>query len=123
MKLKNFVIDEQYLTDVTVKNVYDQIKDRNNPTDDDLVRILKGHDRYYSVSNRDHDEFDRLRTELSDLGYIHIERGWWNGDRVLRPFKLNGWVFRKGWVFPCATALGLKIKVAKLHNRKTLTGY
>lgn len=121
--LKNFTIDEQYLTSVTVRQEYDFIKDRNNPTDEDLIKILKGFDKSVSISSKDHDEFTKLREMLGQLGYISIQRGWWNGDRVLKSFKLNGWIFRKGHKFLSACALGNSIQSAKARNRKTISNW
>lgn len=116
MKPKNFEIDEAYLTDVNVRKVHDHVKDRANPTPDELIMILKGRDQSVSIYNTDHEEFTKLREELGRLGYIKIQRGWWNGDRVLKSFKLNGWVFKKGHKFPCASALGVNIRCAREHG-------
>jgi len=121
--LKNFTIDEQYLTSVPVRQEYDFIKDRNNPTDDELIKILKGLDKSVSISHKDHDEFTKLREMLGQLGYISIQRGWWNGDRVLKSFKLNGWTFKKGHQFPSASALGNSVRCAKKHNWKTISSW
>jgi hypothetical protein len=119
--LKQFTIDESYLRDVTVKVEHDYVKDRNNPTHDDIIKILKGQDRILSFSNKDHDEFTKLRNQLEELGYIETQRGWWNGDRVLKSFKLNEWTFRKGHKFPCATAMKVSIECARKHNRKSIS--
>lgn len=112
----NFTIDESYICDVVVRVEYDFIEDRNNPTPEELVEALKGRSKSYSISNKDHDEFTKLREELGRLGYISIERGWWNGDRVLKPFSLNGWRFKKGHKFPCAAALSNSIRCAKKYG-------
>lgn len=119
--LRTFTIDEQYITDVTVRIEHDLIKDRSNPSNEDLIRMLKGHDRTVTISNKDHDQFARLREELGKLGYISIERGWWNGDRVLRSFKLNEWTFRKGHKFPSAAAVKVMINLARLQGRSTIS--
>ena len=121
--LKQFVIDEQYITDVTVRTEHDFIKDRKNPTHEDLIKILKGWDRSVSISNKDHDEFTKLREELGKQGYISIERGWWNGDRVLKSFKLNGWTMSKGHKFPCAAAMRVSIECAKKYGWKSISSY
>ena len=118
--LKQFTIDEQFICDVTVRVVHDFIKDRNNPTHDDLVKILKGYHKMESISNKDHDEFTKLREELGRLGYIEIQRGWWNGDRILKSFKLNEWTFRKGYKFPCAAAMNNSIHCARKFGRKNI---
>ena len=119
--LKQFTIDEQFICDVTVRVVHDFIKDRNNPTHDDLVKILKGYHKMESISSKDHDEFTKLREELGRLGYIEIQRGWWNGDRVLKSFKLNEWTFRKGYKFPSAAAMNNSIHCARKFGWKTIS--
>lgn len=113
-----FFIDEQYICDVSVRIVTSLLKNPDNPTPDDLVKILKGHHQMISISNKDHDEFTQLRNQLESLGYIKTERGWWNGDRVLKPFMLNEHRFRKGHKFPCAAALKCSIDYAKEHGKK-----
>lgn len=123
MSLRNFTIDEEYITDVHVRTETDLIKDRNNPTNEELIKILKGWDKIVSLSNKDHDEFTKLRNHLEELGYIKTERGWWNGDRVLKSFKLNEWTFRKGHKFPCAAALSNSIKCARKFKWPSISGY
>ena len=90
--LREFFIDEAFITDVTVRTEHDFIKDRKNPTNEDLIKILKGWDKSVSISNKDHDEFTKLRNQLEELGYIETQRSWWNGDRVLKSFKLKNCV-------------------------------
>ena len=119
--LKQFTIDESYITDVTVRTEHDFIKDRNNPTHDDLITILKGHDKGTSISTKDHDEFTKLRNLLDQEGYIKCARGWWNGDRVLKSFKLNEWTFRKGNKFLCAAAMKISIECARKYGWKTIS--
>jgi hypothetical protein len=111
--LKQFTIDEKFICDVIVRTEFDLIKDRTNPTHDDLIKILKGYDKMVSTSNKDHDEFTKLREELCRLGYIEIERGWWNGDRVLKPFIFNSKKFKKNEKFPCAGAMKGHLKYMK----------
>ena len=69
-----FTIDEQYICDVTIRTEHDFIKDRNNPTHDDLIKILKGWDKSVSISNKDHDEFTKLRNQLEEQGYLSTVR-------------------------------------------------
>lgn len=121
--LKEFYIDEQYITDETVRTERDLIKDRSNISHEDLIKILKGWDKSVTISNKDHDEFTKLRNQLEKLGYIKTERGWWNGDRVLKSFKLNGWTMRKGHKFPCAAALRNSIECAKKFGWKSISNY
>jgi hypothetical protein len=39
-----------------------------------------------------------------------METGWWNGDRVIKPFYLNDYYFDEGDKFMCASALGSRLK-------------
>ena len=121
--LKQFTIDEKYICDVTVRTEHDFIKDRNNLTNEDLVKILRGWDKSVSISNKDHDEFTKLRNQLELQGYIKTERGCWNGDRILKSFKLNEWTMRKGHKFPCAAAMKVSISVARKFGRKSISSY
>jgi len=121
--LRQFFIDEQYITDVTVRTEHDFIKDRNNPTHDDIIKILKGYDKGLSISHKDHDEFTKLRNQLEELGYIETQRSWWNGDRVLKSFRLNEFIFRKGHKFCCASAMKGSIAFARKYKRKTISSW
>jgi len=118
--LKTFNINEQYICDVTVRTEHDLIKDRDNLTNSDIIRILKGYDKSITISNKDHDEFTKLRNHLEELGYIETQRGWWNGDRVIKGFKLNEWTFRKGQKFCCAGAMRVAIECARQHGRNRI---
>lgn len=119
--LRQFTIDEQFICDVTVITEQDFIKDRNNPTNEDLIKILKGEDKgFRSMTHKDHDEFTKLRNQLEELGYIKCERGWWNGDRVLKGFKLNEWTFKKGEKFCSASAMNNSIHCARKFGWKRI---
>lgn len=106
----HFEIDNEYITDVTVVTEYDFVKDRNNVTPEEFFQILKGREKSFSISVKDHDEFTKLRNHLEELGYIKTERGWWNGDIVLKPFYLNGLLFKQDQKFLSAAALKYKFK-------------
>lgn len=121
MTLRRFEIDEAYICDVTVRTEHDFIKDRNNLTNEDLLKILKGWDKGVSISNKDHDEFTKLRNHLEEQGYITTQRNWWNGDRVLKSFKLNEWTFRKNHKFPCASAMRVSIDCARKYGWKSIS--
>lgn len=121
MALRQFTIDEQYICDVMVRIEHDFIKDRNNPTNEELVKVLKGHDKMVSTSCKDHDEFTKLRNQLEEQGYIKTVRNCWNGDRVIKGFKLNEWAFRKGHQFPCAAAMQVSIKCAREYGWKSIS--
>lgn len=111
-----FTIPEEYLTSVTVRTEHDFVKDRSNPTAEEIIKILKGYDKSISTSSKDHDEFTKLREQLAELGYIKIERKWWNGDEVLKPFTLNGFKFKKNGKFCCASAMKISFEVARKYN-------
>jgi hypothetical protein len=72
-------------------------------TNEDLVELLKGRGSCSSTHSEDHPEFARLRDRLGELGFISIQRDWWNGDRVLKSFTLNGVPFEPGEQF-CSAA-------------------
>ena len=120
--LREFFIDEQYITDVTVRTETSMLENPENPTHEDLIRILKGHDKMISISNKDHDEFTKLRNQLEELGYIKTERGWWNGDRVIKGFKLNGFPLKKGERFYSAAAMKGSFNLAR-KNKKYRIGF
>jgi hypothetical protein len=68
------------------------------------------------ISSQDHPAFTKLRERLGEEGYIKIERGWWNGDRVTKPFYLNNMYFDIGEQFSCAPALGVTYDIAYRKN-------
>jgi hypothetical protein len=71
--------------------------------------VLQGN----SVGVKDHPEFTKLRNRLSKMGYILMETSYWNGDIVLKPFKLNKVNFKKGEQFACADAINIKMNSLK----------
>ena len=118
--LREFTIDEEYITDVSVRTVTSTLNNPDNPTPEDLVKILKGHHQMISLSNKDHDEFTKLRNYLEELGYIQTQRNWWNGDRVLKGFKLNGFCLKKGEKFLSAGAMRVAMSCAKKNKRSRI---
>ena len=123
MSLKQFTIDEQYITDVIVCKKRFIYSGKDNLTADELLKVLRGEDRWITRSSKDHDEFTKLRNQLEELGYIKTERGWWNGDRVLKSFKLNEWTFRKGDKFSSASAMQNSIACARKFGWKSISRY
>ena len=115
--LREFFIDEQYVTDVHVRTVTSTLSNPDDPTPEDLIKILRGQHEMISLSNKDHDEFTKLRNQLEELGYIKTERGWWNGDRVIKGFKLNGFPLKKGERFYCAAAMQGSFKLARKDKK------
>lgn len=105
--LVDFIIDPVFMTDVTVRREWSRFENKplDELTDDDILCILEGKHLIVSNSIADHPVFDSLRRTLSEQGYIHMESGWWNGDRVIRPFRLNGALFECDEKFPCGSAI------------------
>lgn len=62
----------------------------------------------------DHPAFAALREHLGREGFIEIERGWRNGDRVIKPFYLNDVFFDKGKKFVCASAMKYTLESGKV---------
>ena len=89
-----FVIDNQYLTSIPVQYEY---------TDVNGVEIK-------TTTNVDHPSFTALREHLGYDGLISIERGWWNGDIVLKDFMLNGVVLKSNEKFVCAGAMKYQLR-------------
>jgi len=119
----DFYIDEAYLTDVIVRTEYPRYDDRTDLTAEELISVIKHPSPSVSIGTKDHPEFDCLREQLECDGYIQVQRGWWNGDRVLKTFSLNGVKFKKHDQFPCAAAmkhhLKFQRKYLKQHNIHT----
>lgn len=112
----DFTLDPAYLTDVTIHKEWNTYtKDGREPTAEELLLILQGKGKCGMTSSADHPEFAKLREQLGLQGYIYIERGWWNGDRVLKPFKLNGRKFKVGDQFSCGGAMGNHLRVLAKH--------
>jgi hypothetical protein len=99
--IKQFRLKKEYITSVS--------DDRYMVLSDLVGKIIFQGDSY---ACKDHPEFTKLRNKLCELGYIFIEPTYWNGDRVLKPFKLNKLSFKKGEQFPCAAALAIKSAVS-----------
>jgi len=105
MQDNEFYIDEQFFCSVSDDRIGYKVN-MDNPSPEDLELILRDEHIAYKISGHtDHDEFTKLRNQLSKLGFIKIATTYWNGDRVLRPFQLNGHWFLEGDKFPCAEAM------------------
>lgn len=109
----NFTIDDCYLTEITIVKEWGMYDNSKNLTDDQLMDILKGRDRCKSIHSEDHPEFTILREQLEKEGYIHIQRYWVNGDKVLKSFTLNGVEFKEGDQFSCAPAMKFTLQYKK----------
>lgn len=112
----DFTIDPAYLTSVSVRKEWNTYTLNGRvPTDEELLLILQGKGTVIMGSSEDHPEFTKLREYLGEQGYISIERGWVNGDRVEKPFTLNGRKFKVGEQFSCASAMGIHFAVRAKH--------
>jgi hypothetical protein len=112
----DFTIDPAYLTSVTIHEEWNTYtKDGREPTAEEVLLILQGKGKCGMTSSADHPEFAKLREQLGLEGYISIERGWWNGDRVTKPFTLNGLKFKVGAQFSCAGAMDTHFYVRAKH--------
>jgi hypothetical protein len=111
----DFYIDEAYLTDIVVRSEYPRYNDRTELTAEELISIIKNPMPTVCVGTKDHPEFTCLREQLEQQGYIQVQRRWWNGDRVLKPFKLNGVKFKKDEQFPCAAAMKGHLKFQRKY--------
>jgi hypothetical protein len=105
-----FQIDDEYLRSVTITDKGSLLENPDNPTHDDLIKILMGRDQWTMTRSEDHPEFAKLRDELEQSGYIRTQRSYWNGDMVVKPFTLNGAKFRKGEQFPSGAAIKSHIR-------------
>jgi hypothetical protein len=107
--MKNFTINDAYLCCVSVNRGWSIYDGRTELTDDELVKVLKGEDRCSSLSSDDHPEFAKLREQLGKEEFIRIERGWWNGDYVIKPFSLNGAKFKTSEQFFSGAAIKIAV--------------
>lgn len=109
--MREFTILEEYLTDVPKKIVRYKHNTTKELTHEQLVDILiNGNISSTTIWSECHPKFTELREFLEKEGYIKIERSWSNGDRVLKPFKLNDKTFKKEEQFPCAVAMKHHLK-------------
>lgn len=99
--IRRFTIKEEFLTSVPDNKPIKLVLDTGE--------VLEGN----SYGCIDHPKFTKLRDRLEKLGFIKTERSYWNGDKVLRPFKLNGMTFETDAQFCCASALGIKFQVKR----------
>jgi hypothetical protein len=113
--LKEFYLDETLDWDITIHKEYNSYLNKDVVTNDDLVKVLKGEGTWSMTGSDDGPEFKALRNQLEELGYITCERMWWNGDRVVKSFKLNGIQFKKDQQFSSGAALKFHMEFLKKH--------
>jgi len=116
--LKEFYLDETLDWDITIHKEYNSYLNKDVVTNDDLVKALKGEGAWSMTGNDDGPEFKALRNQLEELGYITCERMWWNGDRVVKSFKLNGIQFKKDQQFSSGAALKFHLDSIRRRQNK-----
>ena len=115
--LKEFYIDESLEWHVTTYRKWNSYLVKEVVTDEDLVEVIKGHGDCSITGSDDGPEFKALRNQLEAEGYIECQRSWWNGDRVLKPFRLNGLRFKKGEQFSSGAALKFHMEFLRKYNK------
>jgi hypothetical protein len=112
--MKKFYIDIAYVVSVIERKEH-RIKQWIGETEADfLIRKLSSDNSpVFSIGSNDHEEFSKLREQLSNEGYILIQRGWHNGDRVIKPFYLNDKLFEEHETFFCAAAMKYRLEHGK----------
>lgn len=115
MNLASFSLDESVMVDQIVRETVNPYAGRDDLTAEELLKAIAGQGIYTTTSNRDHPDFAALRNLLEEQGYISTQRGFWNGDRVLKPFLLNGVEFKQNGKFPCAAAMRHHIEWKRKH--------
>lgn len=97
LEVQEFYINPEYCTDIPVTFRYKKMVQVNTSTEE--APWCSG----YSTVN--HPSFESLRRHLGACGLLYIEESWTNGDRVLKPFKLNDILFNEDDQFVCAAAM------------------
>ena len=114
----NFTLDESISWEVSIMQSWSTLENPDNPTPDDMIKLLLQHHEITSVRSDDSPEFQTLRNQLEAQGYIECERNWWNGDRVLQPFALNGVLFDTGDKFCSGAAMQHHLKFEREYQNK-----
>ena len=98
-----YIIKEEYLT--SLNEAFTWI----SPT---------GHGPSGTISKSvDHPAFAALRKHLDQRGFIEMQAGWVNGDRVIKPFCLNEVYFGVGDKFVSAPAMAGHLKSRRKYGR------
>lgn len=113
--LKEFYLDESLEWHITTHRKWNSYLSKEVVTDEDLVEVIKGHGECSTTGSDDGPEFKALRNQLEELGYIECQRSWWNGDRVVKPFQLNGLKFKKDTQFSSGAALKFHLEFLRKH--------
>ncbi len=119
--MKSFEIDPAHLCSVIVQKEYNLYSGKKQLTEEETVNVLLGKNRIFSTHYEDHPSFASLRKQLGNEGLISVVTNYWNGDVVLKPFYLNGALFKKGDRFPCASAIKYNIDSKRNQGKTRLT--
>ena len=112
----NFELDETQDWHPMYHRVWNTYTNKDTVTSEDLVEVLRGKGQHSVMGSDDSEEFKALRNQLEAEGYIQCQRGWWNGDRVLKTFFLNGVSFDPDDQFPSGAAMKLHLEFARKEN-------
>jgi len=81
--------------------------------------VIQGNGKSISImGTEDHPYFRDTRNWLAQNGYIHMEKGWTNGDRVIKPFYFNNVYMAVGEQFSCAPAMKYQYGKQELYNNQ-----
>jgi hypothetical protein len=109
--MKNlFEIDESFVCSEMKTTYQSTLENPDNPTPEDLIKIIKGTHQWTTTSSGDHPEYAKLRNELEAKGFITTSRNSWNGDHVLKAFTLNRVKFNPPETFYSGAAMGWTLK-------------
>jgi len=103
--MDRFLLKEEYFTDCAV--TYHKVKE-------------DGSNIYGTLSHVDHPSFAALREHLGQKGFIDIQHGWLNGDRVIKEFMLNETLFEVGDKFCTASAQGCGLRFARTKIKEVI---
>ena len=109
----NFELDESIEWHQSYHRQWNDYADKETVTNEDLVNVLQGKGNRSVMGTDDSEEFKALRNQLEAEGYIQCQRSWWNGDRVLKTFFLNGVRFDPDDQFSSGAAMKLHLQFAR----------
>ena len=112
----NFELDESLDWHPHYHRQWNEHLTKDTVTNEDLVKVLQGKGNCSVMGSDDSEEFKALRNQLEAEGYIRCERGWWNGDRVLKTFFLNGVRFDCDDQFASGAAMKLHLQFSRKYE-------
>lgn len=104
--MKEFTIAEEFMTSVATRETWNTYtRGGREPTPAELLLLLEGKGVYSMTGTADHPEFAKLRDKLEAGKFIRTCRNSWNGDYVIKSFKLNDRIFKANDRFLCGSAI------------------